>query len=228
MREQFAQLAMSNREKGTFPSQQETNPRGGVFILFYPNDVRKFNVVISLRLGKKVDTHVGDQQENELPSPTSSSLSTPCVDVNPTTIDALPSKGVGNSEGEEPIDDSIPPKGIPTPSTCASTPAAPFFNWLKDKKAQNHIDEIRKIFSQVKINIPLLDVIQQTLPNARFLKDLYTTKRATNVPKRAFLTSNVSSIILNQVLLKCKDLGCPTISIIVGNHTIHQALLDWG
>jgi len=65
-------------------------------------------------------------------------------------------------------------------------------------------------------------------PYVRFLKDLCTTKRATNVPKRAFLTSNVSSIISHQMPLKCKDPGCPTISIVVGNHTIHQALLDLG
>ena len=65
-------------------------------------------------------------------------------------------------------------------------------------------------------------------PYGHFLKDLCTTKRATNVPKRAFLTSNVSSIISNQVPLKCKDPGYPTISIVVGNHTIHRALLDLG
>ena len=65
-------------------------------------------------------------------------------------------------------------------------------------------------------------------PYARFLKDLCTIKRATNVPKRAFLTSNVSSIISNQVSLKCKDPSCPTISIVVGNHIIHRALLDLG
>ena len=42
------------------------------------------------------------------------------------------------------------------------------------------------------------------------------------------MTSNVSSIISNQVPLKCKDPGCPTISIVVGNHIIHRALLDLG
>jgi len=42
------------------------------------------------------------------------------------------------------------------------------------------------------------------------------------------LTLNVSLIISNQVPLKCKDPGCPTISIVVGNHTIHRALLNLG
>jgi len=33
MSEQFAQLVMSNRENGTFPSQPVANPRGGLHLL---------------------------------------------------------------------------------------------------------------------------------------------------------------------------------------------------
>jgi len=150
---------MYNREKGTCPSQPEANPRGGFSSSFDPNDVRKVNVVISLRSGKKVDTHVGEPQANELPSPASSSSSPQCVDVNPTTVDAPPSKELDNSEVDEPIDDSMPPTGIPTPSPCVSAPPLPFPNRLKGKKSQTHVDKIREIFSQVKINIPLLDAI---------------------------------------------------------------------
>ena len=160
MSEQFAQLAMSNREKGTFPSQPEANPRGGSSSSFNPNDVRKVNAVISLRSRKKIDTHVGEQQANELPSLAPSALPSPCVDVkNPTTVDMLPSKEVDNSEGDEPIDDFMPPMGIPTPSSCVSAPPPPFPNRLKGKKSQTHVDKIGEIFSQVKINIPLLDAI---------------------------------------------------------------------
>jgi len=35
MSEQFAQLAMSNQEKGTFPSQPEAKPRGGGIFIFF-------------------------------------------------------------------------------------------------------------------------------------------------------------------------------------------------
>jgi len=54
---------------------------------------------------------------------------------------------------------------------------------------------MRETFSQVKINIPLLDPVQQMPPYARFLKELYMTKRATGVPKKAFLTSGTNSIL---------------------------------
>ena len=72
--EQLTQLAMSNMEKGLFPSQVKVNPRGGSSSSFDPNDIRKVNDVISLELDKKVDTHVGKQHGNESPSPSSSPL----------------------------------------------------------------------------------------------------------------------------------------------------------
>jgi len=56
---------------------------------------------------------------------------------------------------------------------------------------------------------------------------LCTTKRTTNVPKKAFLASNVSSII-SHIPAKYKDPGCPTIFIVIGDQTIHKALLDLG
>ena len=66
---------------------------------------------------------------------------------------------------------------------------------MQKKKGQAHVDKMRKAFSQAKINIPLLDAIQQMPPYARFLKDLCTTKRATGVLKKAFLPSSASFII---------------------------------
>jgi len=84
---------------------------------------------------------------------------------------------------------------------------------------------MRDTFSQVKINIPLLDAIQRMPPYARFLKDLCTTKKATGVPKKPFLTSSANSI-LSQIPMKYKDPGCPTISIVIGDQLIHRALLD--
>ena len=109
----------------------------------------------------------------------------------------MPSKDVDGPKERESIHDSTSPKDSPTPSTCVARPPLPFGNQLKGKKVQCHVDKIIETFTNVKVNIPLLVVIQQMPPYARFHKDLYTTKRAMNVLKRAFLASNVSSIILN-------------------------------
>ncbi|PKA48630.1 hypothetical protein AXF42_Ash021039 [Apostasia shenzhenica] len=79
------------------------------------------------------------------------------------------------------------------------------------------MDKIRETLSQIKINILLLEAIQQMSPYAKYLKELCTAKRATNVPKKAFLAYNVSSILSQQILIKYKDPGCPTISIVIGD-----------
>jgi hypothetical protein len=53
---------------------------------------------------------------------------------------------------------------------------------------------------------------------AKFLKDLVTVKRKTNVPKKAFLTEQVSTIIQNRMPVKYKDPGCPTIACKIGDN----------
>jgi hypothetical protein len=68
------------------------------------------------------------------------------------------------------------------------------------------------VFKQVRINIPFLDSIQQIPSYAKFLKDLVTVKRMTNVLKKAFMTEQVSAILQCKLPLKYKDPGCPTIT----------------
>ena len=84
------------------------------------------------------------------------------------------------------------------------------------------------MFKQVQINIPFLNAIQQVPSYAKFLKDLITVKRKTNVPKKAFLTEQVISILQCKLSLKYKDPGCPTVTCMVGVNQIERALLDLG
>ena len=81
---------------------------------------------------------------------------------------------------------------------------------------------------QVKVNIPLLDMIKQVPTYAKFLKDLCTVKRGLNVNKKAFLTEEVSAIIECKTPVKYKDPGCPTISVNIGGFSVEKALLDLG
>ena len=90
------------------------------------------------------------------------------------------------------------------------------------------MDKVREIFNQVKINVPLLDAIQQIPSYAKFLKDMCTKKRKTNVPKKIFLATNISELLSNQIPVKYKDPGCSTISCTIGQITINHALLDLG
>ena len=85
-----------------------------------------------------------------------------------------------------------------------------------------------EVLQQVKVNIPLLDMIKQVPTYAIFLKDLCTVKRGLNVNKKAFLTEQVSAIIECKTLVKYKDQGCPTISVNIGGTSVKKALLDLG
>ena len=88
------------------------------------------------------------------------------------------------------------------------------------------MDKIIEIFNQVKINVPLLDAIQQVPSYAKFLKDMCTKKRETNVFKKVFLATNISELLLGPIPVKYKDPGCQTIACTIWQSEISHALLD--
>ena len=104
----------------------------------------------------------------------------------------------------------------------------PFPQALKGKKKASKQVGILEVPRQVKVNIPLLDMIKQVPTYAKFLKDLCTIKKGLGIDKKAFLTEQVSSIIQCKTLVKYKDLGSPTISVNIGGICIDKALLDLG
>ncbi|XP_034689130.1 uncharacterized protein LOC117917001 [Vitis riparia] len=99
---------------------------------------------------------------------------------------------------------------------------------LQSKKVVNNAPENFEVLKQVKVNIPLLDMIRQVPAYAKFLNDLCTIKRGMHLKKKTFLTEQVSAIIQCKTPIKYKDLGCPTISVNIGNTFVKRALLDLG
>ncbi|RVW13747.1 hypothetical protein CK203_087237 [Vitis vinifera] len=71
----------------------------------------------------------------------------------------------------------------------------PFPQALHGKKGIKNSSEILEVLRQVKVNIPLLDMIKQVPTYAKNLKDSCTVKRRLHVTKKAFLTEQVSAII---------------------------------
>jgi hypothetical protein len=107
-------------------------------------------------------------------------------------------------------------------------PKAPYPDRLLAPKKGGKFEDILEVFKRMQINIPFLDAIQQVSSYAKFLKDLITIKRKTNVPKKVCLTEHVSSILQCKMPIKHKDPGCPTISCMIGVSRIEKALLDLG
>ena len=99
---------------------------------------------------------------------------------------------------------------------------------LRGKKKATQQAGILEVSRQVKVNIPLLDLIKQVSTYAKFLKDLCTIKKGLGLEKEAFVTEQVSSIIQSKYPVKYKDPGSPTISVNIGGNSIDKSLLDLG
>ena len=104
----------------------------------------------------------------------------------------------------------------------------PFPQALRGKKKASKQVGILEVLRQLKINIPLLDMIKQVPTYAKNLKDLCIVKKGLGIDKEAFLTEQVSSIIQCKTLVKYKDPRTPTISVNIGGSCIDKALLDLG
>ena len=104
----------------------------------------------------------------------------------------------------------------------------PFPQALRSKKKASQQAGILEVLRQVKVNIPLLDIIKQVPAYAKFLKDLCTIKKGLGIEKKAFLTEQVSAIIQSKNPVKYKDPGSPTISVNIGGNCLDKSLLDLG
>ena len=104
----------------------------------------------------------------------------------------------------------------------------PFPQALREKKKASEQAGILEVLWQVKVNIPLLNMIKQVPTYAKFLKNLCTVKKGLGIDKKAFLTEQVSSIIQCKTLVKYKDPRSPTILVNIEGTCIDKALLDLG
>ena len=102
----------------------------------------------------------------------------------------------------------------------------PFPQALRSKKKASQQADILEVLRQVKVNMPLLDIIKQVPTYAKFLKDLCTIKKGLGIEKKAFLTEQVSAIIQRKNPVIYKDPRSPIISVNIGGTSIDKALLD--
>ena len=209
---QIGQIAATvyKREDGKLPSQPTVNPKGQYMV--DQND--QVQAITTLRNGKTVDNRVEVKDPNQIATQS----------IPSSLKDKTAPKGDSSSPSSSEL---IPPR-------APYVPKAPYPACLKNPtpfgKKGAKIEEMLETFKQVKINLPLLDAIRQVPSYAKFLKDMCTLKRRsrTKMDTTVNLPEQVSSILLHHVTPKLKDPGVPTISCIIGTHTIDRALLDLG
>jgi hypothetical protein len=203
---QMGQLAnhLDERDKGKLPSQAVNNPK----TCENSSNQEHVQAIVTLRSGKRVDNKV----------------------VNPKEDDAEKEEQK-EEEGDNQKEGDAEPSTI-TPVVKepprALVPKAPYLKRLQAPRNGGKLEDILEVFKQVRINIPFLDAIQQIPSYAKFLKDLVTVKRKTNIPKKAFMTEQVSANLQCKLPLKYKDPGCPTITCMIRVSQIERALLDLG
>ena len=82
---------------------------------------------------------------------------------------------------------AIPEKELLKEEILKKSTSPPFPQALHEKKGIRNASEILEVLRQVKVNIPLLDMIKQVPTYAKFLKDLCTIKRGSTVNKKALM-----------------------------------------
>jgi hypothetical protein len=199
---------LNRREEGKLPSQPMMNPKG-LYMVDEETSHQHVQSITTLRSEKLLDNQVGKKEEHtEVPETLQKDKGKQVINETSTLAD--PS------------------------SETPYVPRAPFPERLKVPshfgKQGEKIQAMIEVFKQVKISIPLLDAIQQVPAYAKFLKDLCTQKRKSrnHIPKKVLLIEHVSSLIQHNTPPKFKDPGAPTISCIIGQKEIDEALLDLG
>ena len=187
------------QEKGRFPAQTLPNPRGVHELSFSSEHVPKIDEVQAI-----ITLRSGKEIEQLGPKPVGKTREREDEESEHIFIK------------EDLMKESMPSPPHPIPQA------------LRGKKKASKKEGILEVLRQIKVNIPLLDMIKQVPTYAKFLKDLFKVKKGLGINKKAFLTKQVSSIIQCKTLLKYKDPGSPTISVNIGGTCIDKALLDLG
>jgi hypothetical protein len=202
---------LGERDKGKLPRHLVNNPKACT--IGNSSTQEHAHAIVTLRSGRRVDNLMADPVAVDEEMPT-----TDLARQEETKSD--------NKEKKDAVPSTVTP--IEKDLTRSFAPKAPYPERLRMPKKNAQFTEILEVFKQVQINISFLDAIQQVPSYAKFLKDLVTIKRKTNVSKKAYLTEQVSSILQCKLPIKYKDPGCPTIACMIGMSQINKALLDLG
>ena len=146
--------SLSERPKGTLPCQSLTNPKNfNQASEVQDSQINQCNVIYTLRSGKKVDNQVYHPK-------------------NPIQIDPTPaSKCASSSQSDPQTSDKD------TTTDQLHKLVAPFPNRLKNNNKNMKMKKILEMFYPVKLNVPLLNAIQQVPMYAKFFKDMCTKKK---------------------------------------------------
>ncbi|GJX43715.1 hypothetical protein Tco_0260391 [Tanacetum coccineum] len=199
----------SSRHMGTLPSNTQTNPKPSNEKPYRPPTARNEHVnAVFTRSGKTYD---------------------PPANLNTKIAVFLDDSEV---EAEEVEKEAKPLPKKPTqpemPPLKAYKPKIPYPQCLNKEKMEARYAKFLDMIKEVRINVPLVDVLAG-MPNYRkFLKDLVSNKSKMEQIFVAFLTKECSTILQNKILKKLGDLESFLIPCKLANLVEYLALADLG
>ncbi|CAN6677852.1 unnamed protein product [Malus baccata var. baccata] len=197
---------------GKLPSSTDVNPKGGF----------ESAKAITLRSEKEAGSD---------PSPSKSNQKEDEKMQSEEKEQGLPSARIEQSLPQPPPHPNSTIKGKlgSNSMTSNSIPTnAPFpRRFMQSKKVESDKD-ILDTFRKVQVNIPLLDAIKQVPKYAKFLKELFITRKRASNKEVVRVSENVSAVLQRKLPPKCKDPGSFTIPCVIGNTRFESAMLDLG
>ncbi|GJS94787.1 reverse transcriptase domain-containing protein [Tanacetum coccineum] len=150
-------------------------------------------------------------QSTRMPKPPSSTM---IVKMRLTE----PKKEVESSSSKQTKSDPPPFK--------AYKPKIPYPQRLRKEKMEERYAKFIDLIKEVKINVPLVDVLAGMLNYRKFLKDLVSNKSKMEQISAAFLNKECSAIVQNKLPPKLGDHGSFLILCTLANSVEYLALAD--
>ncbi|GJT30791.1 DNA-directed DNA polymerase [Tanacetum coccineum] len=109
-----------------------------------------------------------------------------------------------------------------------STPSIPFPHRLKKENEEAQQWKFLENLKQLHINMPFTEALFQMPKHAKFLKGILSNKTRLEEACTVTMNKRCSTVLLNKLLSKEKDLGSFTIPCDIGHLHINNALADLG
>ncbi|GKE14942.1 hypothetical protein Tco_1422519 [Tanacetum coccineum] len=201
----------SSRPTGTLPSNTQTNPKSSTSNEkpYRPPPTRNEHVnAVFTRSGKTYNPP-----------------------ANPNTKTAV-FLDDSEDEAEEVEKEAEPlpkkPNQTDTPPLKAYKPKIPYPQCLNKEKMEARYAKFLDMIKEVRINVPLVDVLAGMPNYGKFLKDLVSNKSKMEQISAAFLTEECSAILQNKIPPKLGDPGSFLIPYKLANSVEYLALADLG
>jgi len=118
--------------------------------------------------------------------------------------------------------------GVDTSSTLPQIKITPLFPQRLRKKNDNEkFKKFVEIVKDLKVNIPLVDVVTEISDYSKYMKDLVTKKRVIDC-ETTVLPQTYGAIMTKNDFLKRDDPGAFTIPCTIGEYTSAKGLCDLG